>query len=219
MCCAIAVSMLQLPQLLSVPEQLDRTPAQCIRTGDWLRAGLQVPPFNVMSLGWRSALRYIRQLDGSVPQLPLPPDVDDLPYEQRKHAILYSSTIPSVINLGRWMCGDVMIFLKQTVQPNFMAMSKFELQQLARQLDKHPHQVVHLNLNDNSISYGDAPKALCRSLTALTGLQMLDLSGIALRNCVVKTSLRVVFVSIELQGTILPTLLISSANRWLHLLD
>jgi hypothetical protein len=210
--------MLQLPQLLS-PEQLDRTPAQCIRTGDWLRAGLQVPPFNVMSLGWRSALRYIRQLDGSVPQLPLPPDVDDLPYEQRKHAILYSSTIPSVINLGRWMCGDVMIFLKQTVQPNFMAMSKFELQQLARQLDKHPHQVVHLNLNDNSISYGDAPKALCRSLTALTGLQMLDLSGIALRNCVVKTSLRVVFVSIELQGTILPTLLISSANRWLHLLD
>ena len=100
-----------------------------------------------------------------------------------------------------------------------MAMSKFELQQLARQLDKHPHQVVHLNLNDNSISYGDAPKALCRSLTALTGLQMLDLSGIALRNCVVKTSLRVVFVSIELQGTILPTLLISSANRWLHLLD
>jgi hypothetical protein len=211
--------MLQLPQLLSVPEQLDRTPAQCIRTGDWLRAGLQVPPFNVMSLGWRSALRYIRQLDGSVPQLPLPPDVDDLPYEQRKHAILYSSTIPSVINLGRWMCGDVMIFLKQTVQPNFMAMSKFELQQLARQLDKHPHQVVHLNLNDNSISYGDAPKALCRSLTALTGLQMLDLSGIALRNCVVKTSLRVVFVSIELQGTILPTLLISSANRWLHLLD
>jgi len=219
MCCAIAVSMLQLPQLLSVPEQLDRTPAQCIRTGDWLRAGLQVPPFNVMSLGWRSALRYIRQLDGSVPQLPLPPNVDDLPYEQRKHAILYSSTIPSVINLGRWMCGDVMIFLKQTVQPNFMAMSKFELQQLARQLDKHPHQVVHLNLNDNSFSYGDAPKALCRSLTALTGLQMLDLSGIALRNCVVKTSLRVVFVSIELQGTILPTLLISSANRWLHLLD
>ena len=219
MCCTIAVCMLQLPQLLSVPEQLDRTPAQCIRTGDWLRAGLEVPPFNVMSLGWRGALRYIRQLDGSVPQLPLPYDVHHLPYEQRKHAILYSSTIPSVINLGRWMCGDVMIFLKQTVQPNFMAMSKFELQQLARQLDKHPHQVVHLNLNDNSISYGDAPKALCRSLTALTGLQMLDLSGIALRNCVVKTSLRVVFVSIELQGTILPTLLISSANRWLHLLD
>ena len=215
MCCAIAVSMLQLPQLLSVPEQLDRTPAQCIRTGDWLRAGLQVPPFNVMSLGWRSALRYIRQLDGSVPQLPLPPDVDDLPYEQRKHAILYSSTIPSVINLGQSMCG----VLKQTLQPNFMAMSKFELQQLARQLDKHPHQVVHLDLNHNSFSYGDAPKALCRSLTALTGLQMLDLSGIALRNCVVKTSLRVVFVSIELQGTMLPTVLISSANRWLHLLD
>jgi hypothetical protein len=119
---------------------------------------------------------------------PLPPDVHDLPYEQRKHAILYSSTIPSVVNLGQWMRG----VLKQTMQQNFMAISQFELQQLVRQLDKHPHQVVHLNLNHNSISHGDAPKALCRSLAALTGLQMLDLSSIALRNCVAKTSLRVI---------------------------
>ena len=216
MCCAIAVSMLQLPQLLSVPEQLDRTPAQCIRTGDWLSAGLQVPPFDVMSLGWRGALRYIRQLDGSVPQLPLPPDVHDLPYEQRKHVILYSSTIPSVINLGQWVSG----VLKQTMQQqNFVALSRFELQQLVRQLGKHHHHVVHLNLNHNNISSGEAPEALCRSLSALTGLQMLDLSGIALRNCAAKTSLRVVFVSIELQGTIFTTLLVSSANRWLRLLD
>ena len=195
MCCAIAVSMLQLPQLLSVPEQLDRAPAQCIRTGDWLRAGLQVPPFDVMSLGWSAALRYIRQLEGSVPQLPLPPDVLDLPYEQRKHAILYSSTIPSVINLGQWNCeGKDFGILKPTMQQNFVAMSYFEQQQLVRQLSKHPHHVVHLNLNHNNISSGEAPDALCRSLSALTALQMLDLSGIALSNCAAKTSLRAVFV-------------------------
>ena len=182
MCCAVAVSMLQLPQLLSVPEQLDRTPAQCIRTGDWLRAGLEVPPFNVMSLGWRGALRYIRQLDGSAPQLLLPPDIYDLPYEQRKHAILYSSTIPSVINLGQLMCG----LSKQSMQPDFVVLSHFELQQLIRQLDKHPRHVVQLNLNNNNISSGEAPDALCRSLSALTGLQMLDLSGIALRTCAAK---------------------------------
>ena len=177
MCCTIAVCMLQLPQFLSLPEQLDCTPAQCIRTGDWVRAGLKVPPFNVMSLGWRGALSYIRLLDGSVPQLPLPSDVDDLPYDQRKHAILYSSTVPSVINLGYLMCGG----LKQTMQPNFVAMSCFELQQLERQLSKHPHHVVHLNLNRNNINSGGAHDALCRSLSALTALQMLDLSGIAVR--------------------------------------
>ena len=162
MCCAIAVSMLQLPQLLSVPEQLDRTPAQCIRTGDWLRAGLEVPPFNVMSLGWRGALRYIRQLDGSSPQLPLPPDVHDLPYEQRKNAILYSSTVPSVIELV------------PPSQQGVVPMSRIELFRLVEQLNKHSSHVTHLNLSNNSL---EAVKfRLQAPFTRLTALKHLVLS-------------------------------------------
>jgi len=176
------LSILQLPQLQkdillpSALEELDRSPAQCIRSGDWLRAGLDVPPFDTMSRGWSSALRYSRLLDVYVPSLPLPPDVHNLPYEQRKHAILYSSTIPSDVNLGRWIFRVFKPELQQDFAPLFCA----EVQQLVYQLNKHSDHVVHLNLNHNEIAGGEDAAALCRSLAALTGLHTLDLSGMVM---------------------------------------
>jgi hypothetical protein len=59
-CCEIALSILQLPQLQLLDVYLERTPAECIRQGDWLRAGLDVPPRTATN--WKMALRYVAQL-------------------------------------------------------------------------------------------------------------------------------------------------------------
>ena len=91
---------------------------------------------------------------------PLPPDVDDLPYEQRKHAILNSSTIPSVIELA------------PTSQQ--LPMSPDELLRLVERLNKHPNHVTHLNLSNNSL---EAVKfRLQAPFTRLTALKQLVLS-------------------------------------------
>lgn len=199
------MSILQLPQLQkdillpSALEELDRSPAQCIRSGDWLRAGLDVPPFDTMSRGWSSALRYSRLLDLYVPSLPLPPDVHNLPYEQRKHAILYSSTIPSDVNLGRWICR----VFKPELQQDFTPLSCAEVQQLVYQLNKHSDHVVHLNLNHNEISGGEDAAALCRSLAALTGLHTLDLSGMMLCMLCEKTFVHAFCVQLDCREPIL----------------
>lgn len=200
------MSILQLPQLQkdillpSALEELDRSPAQCIRSGDWLRAGLDVPPFDTMSRGWSSALRYSRLLDLYVPSLPLPPDVHNLPYEQRKHAILYSSTIPSDVNLGRRMIFRV---FKPELQQDFTPLSCAEVQQLVYQLNKHSDHVVHLNLNHNEISGGEDAAALCRSLAALTGLHTLDLSGMMLCMLCEKTFVHAFCVQLDCREPIL----------------
>ena len=203
------MSILQLPQLQkdillpSALEELDRSPAQCIRSGDWLRAGLDVPPFDTMSRGWSSALRYSRLLDLYVPSLPLPPDVHNLPYEQRKHAILYSSTIPSDVNLGRRMIFRVFKpELQQDFTP-FVPLSCAEVQQLVYQLNKHSDHVVHLNLNHNEISGGEDAAALCRSLAALTGLHTLDLSGMMLCMLCEKTFVHAFCVQLDCREPIL----------------
>lgn len=199
------MSILQLPQLQkdillpSALEELDRSPAQCIRSGDWLRAGLDVPPFDTMSRGWSSALRYSRLLDLYVPSLPLPPDVHNLPYEQRKHAILYSSTIPSDVNLGRW----IFRVFKPELQQDFTPLSCAEVQQLVYQLNKHSDHVVHLNLNHNEISGGEDAAALCRSLAALTGLHTLDLSGMMLCMLCEKTFVHAFCVQLDCREPIL----------------
>ena len=93
---------------------------------------------------------------------PLPPDVLDLPYEQRKHAILHSSTVPSVIELA--------VPSQQRVVP----MSSTELLRLLEQLNKHSSHVTRLNLSSNSL---EAVKfRLQAPFTRLTALQQLVLS-------------------------------------------
>jgi hypothetical protein len=59
-CCEIALSILQLPQLRLLDVYLQCTPADCIRKGDWLRAGLDVPPRTATN--WKMALRHVAQL-------------------------------------------------------------------------------------------------------------------------------------------------------------
>jgi hypothetical protein len=93
---------------------------------------------------------------------PLPPDVCDLPYEQRKNAILYSSTIPSVIELA------------PPSQQGVVPMSRIELFRLVEQLNKHSSHVTHLNLSNNSL---EAVKfRLQAPFTRLTALKHLVLS-------------------------------------------
>ena len=93
---------------------------------------------------------------------PLPPDVHDLPYEQRKNAILYSSTIPSVIELA------------PPSQQGVVPMSRIELLRLVERLNKHPNHVTHLNLSNNSL---EAVKfRLQAPFTRLTALKQLVLS-------------------------------------------
>jgi hypothetical protein len=59
-CCEIALSILQLPQLQSLDVHLEFTPAECIKRGDWLRAGLDIPPQTTTN--WKTALRHVAQL-------------------------------------------------------------------------------------------------------------------------------------------------------------
>jgi hypothetical protein len=59
-CCEIALSILQLPQLQLLDVYLECLPAECIRQGDWRRAGLDVPPRTPTN--WKMALRHVAQL-------------------------------------------------------------------------------------------------------------------------------------------------------------
>jgi len=59
-CCEIALSILQLPQLQLLDVYLECTPADCIQQGDWLRAGLDIPPRTATN--WKMALRHVAQL-------------------------------------------------------------------------------------------------------------------------------------------------------------
>ena len=61
-CCEIALSVLQLPQLHLLDVDLGLTPAHCIWNGEWLRAGLDVPPRIGNKSKWNIALRYVAQL-------------------------------------------------------------------------------------------------------------------------------------------------------------
>ncbi len=93
---------------------------------------------------------------------PLPPDVHDLPYEERKNAILYSSTIPSVIDLA------------SLSQQRAVPMSRDELFRLVEQLNKHSSNVTHLNLSNHSLEA--AKFRLQAPFTRLTALKHLVLS-------------------------------------------
>ena len=96
---------------------------------------------------------------------PLPPDVLELPYEQRKHAILHSASVPSVIELAR------------PAQQGAVPMSACELQLLLLKLNKNTGglgHVTHLNLSNNSME--SVKFRLGAPLTKLIALKELNLS-------------------------------------------
>ena len=105
---------------------------------------------------------------------PLPPDVLDLPYEQRKHAILYSSTIPSVIELVPPSQQVISTTFPPYTQQVVVPMSSTELLRLVEQLNKHSSLVTRLNLSSNSL--GAVKFRLQAAFTRLTALQQLVLS-------------------------------------------
>jgi len=111
--------------------------------------------------------------------LELQPDVNTLPYKQRKCAILYGATLPSMVNLGE--CNDVNGVSGESVSQNFdfSRMSRSSVLKLARQLKAHPCHLTLLNLCGNHIGRDiiqvDAMRQLVNSIALLTGLQTLNL--------------------------------------------
>ncbi len=57
-CCSIASSCINLRSLQYII--LDETPAACIRSGHWQRAGLVKPPDEVVSQGWEPVIEYLQ---------------------------------------------------------------------------------------------------------------------------------------------------------------
>ncbi len=58
-CCSIALSFINMSQLHRI-EFDDKTPADCIRSGHWQRAGLVKPPDEVVRQGWKPVIEYMQ---------------------------------------------------------------------------------------------------------------------------------------------------------------
>jgi hypothetical protein len=132
-----------------------------IAFGDWQRAGLFVPPLNLVDF-WNYTVRNAREF--SAP-FALPRDVDSLPPKERMHAILYSASLPSNIDLGN--------------TPHGGPFCEPELMQLLRKMRKDPDHITQLNLS-KGISRWEIHSTAFLELTEcfgkLTALQTLDLS-------------------------------------------
>ena len=103
-------------------------------------------------------------------QLAPAPDVDDMPFYTRKNAILYGSSLPSVINLG----DTLKLNGSRVEQPDFCALSKAELLQLSWQLQSHPNNVTVLNVG-SVCGGGFEGNCLTEAIMSLKNLQELHL--------------------------------------------
>jgi len=59
-CCSIASFLSKLRSLDYVDLDIHITPSSCIEDGDWARAGLTVPPDEVVSQGWERVIKFLR---------------------------------------------------------------------------------------------------------------------------------------------------------------
>ncbi len=129
--------------------------------GDWQRAGLFVPPLNLVDF-CNCTVRNAREF--SAP-FALPRDNDSLPPKERMYAILYSASLPPNIDLSNTPQGEPFC------EP--------ELMQLLRKMRNDPDHITHLNLS-NRISrwkiHSTAFLELTECFGKLTALQTLDLS-------------------------------------------
>ena len=150
---SLMLVMLPLPLGIPLPLLLLRQPLPHAR------------PFNQFHLN------QFHGLCNSSPPPTLLPPVDSRPYQQRKHALLYTTDpLPSVIHLGKYNAGSY-----QTVG-GFSELSEAEQLLLARRLKAKPWHVIILSVCCN-YTHQNAQLELAEAISSMTALQMLDLSG------------------------------------------
>ena len=59
-CCSIALALSKLPSLQDLSLDYEVSAADCIRSGHWQRAGLVVPPDEVVRKGWLDVVQFLQ---------------------------------------------------------------------------------------------------------------------------------------------------------------